>query len=471
MLTRKNYTLELDAKNYIRMKFKTKGLNPALVKILPKYKSTGIRLSKKDHFNYDKAEIYKKEKGADLLNEMLQQRVGEILASFKVEVREEEQMEGSFLKFYKGIVDEQKNYSTRVKQQSCYNTFEKFLNSKGLKDVSYSDITIQLIREFDTYLTTTPNQYKRLNEATTISKVLGVTRHIVNLAQERGQHYYKVHPYLGVKLIETHGKKDRLSQDELTTLLGIDKSIRANLKLDIEQGIKRYNYYFHITRAKNCFLLMLFMNGMRVHDFMTIKFSNFKWIEGNLELHYNTSKKGYKMEIIVPAKAFPCMWVFVGKELRKFGYDKELPYSELKESYEKTQDPNSFKNIIHLMSQISEYKNRLMFSFREEDNEIFKNYRADVKIDEMEKRLHSITAQYNSHLKDLQDFAGIKTKLTTHVSRHSLAQLMAQSDSNMSVFEIMAVLGHKKLSTTDNYIKALKQSDVSHKVSNVLDKL
>ena len=62
----------------------------------------------------------------------------------------------------------------------------------------------------------------------------------------------------------------------------------------------------------------------------------------------------------------------------------------------------------------------------------------------------------NSYLKELADLAGIKSKLTFHVARHTFATTIALMNG-LPIETLSKILGHSKISTTQIYAKVLNQ--------------
>ena len=74
----------------------------------------------------------------------------------------------------------------------------------------------------------------------------------------------------------------------------------------------------------------------------------------------------------------------------------------------------------------------------------------------LRKKVHSKTASVNLRLKQLANAAEIETKVTTHVARHSFADL-ARRKSNGNVDAVRRSLGHSKLQTTQTYLDSFDQ--------------
>jgi integrase len=65
-------------------------------------------------------------------------------------------------------------------------------------------------------------------------------------------------------------------------------------------------------------------------------------------------------------------------------------------------------------------------------------------------------ADYNRQLKALQMMTGIKTKLHSHLARHTFATFML--DHDVPIEHVSKMLGHTNITQTQRYAKVLAQS-------------
>jgi site-specific recombinase XerD len=75
------------------------------------------------------------------------------------------------------------------------------------------------------------------------------------------------------------------------------------------------------------------------------------------------------------------------------------------------------------------------------------------------KQIESKTELVNKALKRVAKKAGIELNLSTHIARHSFANLADERVADKR--KISAALGHSKFATTEIYLKELRQSDVN----------
>ena len=65
-------------------------------------------------------------------------------------------------------------------------------------------------------------------------------------------------------------------------------------------------------------------------------------------------------------------------------------------------------------------------------------------------------AAYNFHLKELQKMAGIKTRMHSHLARHTFATFMLRN--GVKIENVSKMLGHTNITQTQRYAKVLAQS-------------
>lgn len=93
---------------------------------------------------------------------------------------------------------------------------------------------------------------------------------------------------------------------------------------------------------------------------------------------------------------------------------------------------------------------------RDADEYLFSFY--FKKLQSPYQRISSCTARVNTQLKFIASLAKIPKRLSTHVSRHTFAQLALDSSSNPRT--IQKALRHSNFSTTEAYLRDLNNDDV-----------
>ena len=96
------------------------------------------------------------------------------------------------------------------------------------------------------------------------------------------------------------------------------------------------------------------------------------------------------------------------------------------------------------------------------DAAIVREYSSQLFAADTEKFVNIITsekinnADYNKHLKALGQIAGIKTRLHSHLARHTFATWMLRNGA--SIENVSKMLGHTNITQTQRYAKVLAQS-------------
>jgi len=76
----------------------------------------------------------------------------------------------------------------------------------------------------------------------------------------------------------------------------------------------------------------------------------------------------------------------------------------------------------------------------------------------LDKAVESATAQINRQLKQVAKEAAISKRLTTHMARHTFADLARKKGGNL--YSISKALGHSNLKITENYLSAFDRDGV-----------
>lgn len=200
------------------------------------------------------------------------------------------------------------------------------------------------------------------------------------------------------KVIES--SKQKLNLEEIERI--------QNLKLD-ESDI-----HFHI---RNAFLFSLFNAGIRIGDLLQLKWANIE--EGRL--NYSMGKTGKKRSIFLFPQAQKILSYYECKKTKDS--DFIFPFLDNKAEYSKLISPEDFQKASPEL---------LAFLF---------------------KKVESRISVINAGLKVIAMKANIKKKISSHVARHSFAD-MART-KKIPVYDIMQMLGHSNISITQNYLKKL----------------
>ncbi len=199
-------------------------------------------------------------------------------------------------------------------------------------------------------------------------------------------------------------KKEKTHKEKLT--LEEVKHIEE-VKLEVDSPL------FH---ARNVFLFAMYNGGVRFADMSRMKWENIK----------NDERLEYKMG--------------------------------------KTSSIRSFKLLSKSKEILAHYKNDDSSKF------IFPILPAEaIRYNEFEmvERISIKNTYINKLLKELAKEAGITKRLTTHIARHSFADILRQKGVNL--YEISKALAHSSLAITENYINSLDQASVDDAISDIFE--
>jgi len=444
------FKLELDHKLYIRLKIRYKEDD----KWKAKYKSTGIQLKRKSDWNTDKETIRSTEANYKEFNLKLKSFYENHISNKQAEKLKQTNDALSFLKYFENFKNRIPNYNTRTKCNSVLTHLIAFKEKSKIDDIYFEDLTRNFVLDFKYYLENTENQYKRKSAQNSTDKYIQIFRRVFNDIEDSGIYVFNHNPFKGIKLTDASSKKERISQDEYKTLLNIEQ--KETLKIfngDTKEDIKMRKQYNIAVSSRDKFILQLQFNGMRVTDFLMLKWGNFYRDGGFLAFNYTASKTLLNMEVSLNEKSIKFLTPFIIKEMKRLNYLNLSTNFDYCEKLKLKSSTLHFASLLLNLSKHEESKNRLVFLSREEDNTLFKDYNPANSVEEMDRRIHSITSQYNKDLKELSKLSDLRFELQSHIARHSSAQFLVEA--GFTAFEIMAIKGHKKLSTTQGYIKEL----------------
>jgi integrase len=448
----------------IKEKLKEKDWNP---------KKNEVRNSCKD---YDRLTIIIKEKIEEL--KLIHQQVSTV-----EKVKDKENL-FSVLVFYKNEVDlllQQRKFGTSKKMNTTLTHFNNFLISKGLSDIKFQDISIDLVEKYEIYLLS-----KGLSRNTS-KKYVSIFGKIYNLGLKKQIFIPKSNPFILFQNTRVPVEKKRLSKIEVETI--------------INRNIEPKNPLFKI---KNYFLFQIFCQGIRVSDLLTLRWSNL--VSGRIEFfQYKTKKKhsvlindnlvfilkdfmnedcsvilnqshSFKMEKSYSMNFFEIKSKFdeIKKEHRTSFVQGNKTSIEIIEKWKNILDDIRFKVVGNLLIKITEYsksnKNKFIVELLNDDD--FKDVVFDGNpfLTQFQfNQISSKTTIYNKQLKELQFLCKIKTSLTSHITRHTYTNLLIENTDN-DIYSISKSLGHQRLSTTEHYLSdfnTIRTDKVNQEMNNL----
>lgn len=164
----------------------------------------------------------------------------------------------------------------------------------------------------------------------------------------------------------------------------------------------------HLYHARNMFLFQFYAGGIRVSDVLCLRWAQVK----DNKITLDAVKTGKRSVIPIIPKV-----------------------SDILDIYRpKVADPAAF--VFPYMTSMPDMSNK-------------------AGRDALTYALSMCTARYNKQLKGLAQMANLHIKLSSHMARHSFASFMATEGANM--YQLMKVLGHSKLSTTEVYLRGIAE--------------
>lgn len=433
-----------------------------------KYFSLKLKIKEKD-WNSNKNEVRNSCKEYELFSKIIKEKLEELKEIHKqvdsVDKVKENDL-SSVLSFYKNEVDllfQQKKFGTSKKMNTTLTHFTNFLISIGLNDIKFKDINVNFVERYEIYLS---NQGISIN---TIKKYVSIFGKIYNLSVKKQVFIPKSDPFILFQNTRVSVEKKRLSKIEVETI--------------INQNIDKKSLLYKI---KNYFLFQIFCQGIRVSDLLTLRWGNI--VDGRIEFYQYKTKKKHSVLIndnlvfiIVEFMKVDCNDILnhtfsfkIDKEYRMSFNEIKSKYNEIKkehitgcingdknsieivESWKNQLNEIRFKVVINLSIRINQYskqnENKFIVELLNDDD--FKEIVFDgnpVLSQFQYNQISSKTTIYNKQLKELQFLCKIKTKLSSHITRHTYTNLLIENTDN-DIYSISKSLGHQRLSTTEHYI-------------------
>jgi integrase len=433
----------------------------------------------------------------------------------------------SFLKYWQSIIDTITVHGTKIKHAGVKTRLEKYLKSIPREDLKFSEINPDFLRKVYHNFKETANP-KKLTTGTA-NHYLKILHGVINMAKKDNHYIYTPDPFSSFK----YNKPDEpikegkvLSRSSLELLLTMDDE-----KNDMETNmyaIPRLND--DLNKYRLALLFQLFANGMRVSDMLllrwnniesyTIKYSMFKTKRamvvplntnlinvitkivpdnGKMLKFFNRYKNGQTTApVIINNETSNLNLSKVEEKLKSITISKHRDgvkqakakrdgYAEIDGYYVKPEDISLYYILANARTYLTsrmeskmaldlnlwnkERKNEFIFPFlKNADFEEINEKNEFGKITEKQyKKIKHATIVYNRKLKEIAQFYGIKSSLTTHSARHSFASYLL-SMGNVNTFDIQQLLGHSNLQITDKYLQKHfnigKLEDTNRRLSN-----
>jgi len=301
---------------------------------------------------------------------------------------------------------EGKQIRTSEKYTVMLKKFKAFHNDKPLP---ISELTTSLLNEFQLYL------------------------------KKGGAHQNYIH--VNLKALRTIIQKEAIREDKILapdknpfiwfTMPKVLPSKKEKLDLKEIQAMEalELNPKDHIFHVRNAFIFSLYNAGIRIGDLLQLRWSNIK-PDGRLE--YNMGKTSSDRSIKLLPQALKVLKLYEPSKVKDT--DFIFPFLDNKAEYSKLITPDDFQKAS---------SDLLAFLFNKIESQI---------------------ALYNKALKVIAVRSKIKKNLSSHIARHSFADIARKK---VSVYDIQKMLGHSTIRVTEGYLKSLDNEAMDNAMSEV----
>jgi len=256
--------------------------------------------------------------------------------------------------------------------------------------------------------------------------------------QKEGSHQNYIH--VNLKALRTIIQKDAIKEDKILSpeknpfiYFTMPKVLPTyKEKLDINEILKIENLDLEknqfIYHVRNAFIFSLYNAGIRIGDLLQLKWGNIK--EGRLEYYMGKTGKERSIKILPPALKILKLY----ESSKEKESDYIFPFLDNNAIYSKLTSPEDFQKASPQLVEI------------------------------LYKKLESIAVVFNRELKTIAEKAEIKKILSSHIARHSFADIARKK---VSVYDIKMMLGHSSVSITEAYLKSLDNDSMDKAMEEV----
>jgi len=448
-----------------------------------KYFSLKININEND-WNYKKCEIKEKHKESNSIKREIENEIVKLkkvyLQTDSIDVMKVNN-QNSFLVFFKSHINHlisRRQIGTSKNSQTCLSHITSFIHSKGKGDLLFSEITIEIVTDFETYLLS-----KNIAPNTT-KKYVSVIGRIFNLAVKSRVFLPTTNPFILFENKKLPVEKQILQK----------RDVEAILSAEIDFNDSLYN-------VRNCFLFQIFGQGMRVGDLLTLKWGTI--VEGVILFYQLKTKMPHKIPlndiIVFILKDFlPDRCNSILDNVYTIETDKkyQMTYKTLNDHYKTlakmsiTKFAKGNNDAVELMTiwkrELNEVRNHLTYALTYEINKYAKThpnkfifgllreddfkgvkFNAQTTLSKFQyNQVSSKTTIYNRQLKLLQKACGFEINFVSHLPRHTYTNLLIES-SNRDIYVISKSLGHRRLAATESYISDFNTERVEEVVNDL----
>lgn len=326
---------------------------------------------------------------------------------------------------------------------------DNFTNYANLK---FSDITIDFLKDFQTYLISL--KYEKGAKIGQL-RVSGITQKgyfdtikaILNQAIKEDKYNPKKHPFLAFEPVKFEVIRKNLNKDEFEKINNIVKNPdevasekffpeRKSIPDDIFISAQKFKFQYYAL-------------GMRVSDMLLLKWSNI--VENRIE--YMMFKTKRTINFLITNELYRILYHF-------------LPTSFQDESWD-PRNSNKFNIEIHI-NNMKPILNRISIDETYKDEFIFKVVQNGDTGRVLYSKIQVATRKYNLELKQLKKYLKINSNITTHIPRHTFA-INAIINKELDVYQLSKALNHSSVKVTENYLRGFNSTELDESIKNFYD--
>ncbi|MEX0596701.1 MAG: tyrosine-type recombinase/integrase [Candidatus Paceibacterota bacterium] len=380
-------------------------------------------------------------------------------------------------------LEEVNRFNTAKTYKTALSHFKAFNNKYNSKKLTYDKLDLTWIKDMYHFL--------QVSEMARNSSLKVISHFRTRYRALRKDKVLKTYsdPFLDFSFGKEEVQKQSLTMNQLSELINAD-------------GLD-----FKLDRVRNSFLFQVNCGGIRVSDLFTMRFSNLNFdISGDCTLDFiqfktkkalslpinsenvkyltfETNNKLYNklykqqeyefifnnsrtMATLNKIESYGALLHESATELGEF----EEKWKEYKEQYNAILDYLYGLQVKSLNEIAKSNSNNFIFNYL--NNSLFGSVKFD-KNTRLNKGQHAhfdtYKTLYNKGLKELGKLINLNFTLHSHHARHSAANTLMESD--IDVYTISKMLGHKKLTTTEQYLSSLSKNKVRNDLEKYRNKL
>lgn len=419
--------------------------------------SLGERLTDEEFKLYNPD--YKSFKETKTKYKLLNKKINEKINDFSIfDNKTTKKNTKSFITYFRDHLELIANPSTKKSYSVGLKKLEAFKEFKKYNDILFTQIDNTFVIELKNYFLTQVS-------ANTAKQYLIIIKTVLNISKIDGMYNEKYNYFSKLNIAATYSNKKVLSENDIKLLLEMTPYIYNEDNVFIKDN-KHYE-------TRNLLLFSMLCSGLRVSDLILIRNKDLK----NDYIEIITKKTSLSMRIPYNDKLIGLLlniyqlWDYtLGWGTGGYGVahllsdDKEL---------KKT------KNIDYNKKQILEHiktlpENDFLFKdFMSLEPSLKKYDKLKELTLEQDNSMNRMRAIYNFRLKAMiKDFKFDIEKISSHTGRYTWTNLLLNIEG-VNLVDIKRSLGHKRLSTTENYIERNfgleKMENIGTKLSDMFE--